>query len=80
METITPIKRGLIFKMLVICLQKEYPKFPTAYMNITAQFQVKSFSIWYVLFNSYFKVSFYLCSSMYVCKYIHVFSRKCLQV
>ena len=29
METITPIKRGLIFKMLVICLQKEYPRFPT---------------------------------------------------
>ena len=78
METITPIKRGLIFKMLVICLQKEYPRFPTTYMNITAQFQVKSISI--RMSCLILKVSFYLCISMYVCMYIHVFSRKCLQV
>ena len=67
METITPIKRGRIFKMLVICLQKVYPRFPTTYMNITAQFQMKSISI--RMSCLIIKVSFYLCISMYVCMY-----------
>ena len=68
METITLIKRGLIFKVLVICLQKEDPRFPTTYMNITVQFQVKSISIhmsYLILILKYLSTCVSLC--MCVC-------------
>lgn len=67
METITLIKRGLIFKVLVI-VYKEYPRFPATYMNITAQFQVKSISIhmsYLILILKYLSTCVSLC--MCVC-------------